>query len=113
MPHRVVVEQPALLALGPVADDLAQRVEPLPVAGAQRADRPVAAEHHAVRTEHVERVVDDRRQVVERPLARRRRGDDARDLHDHVLALGDGGDVALPGRLVLRPARRRCRNDRG
>src|SRR5262245_42845417 len=61
--NRVVVEQRPLLLLLPAAHDLLQRRDPLGERRRSRTDWPVAAEHHAVWPEHVQRVVDDWRQI--------------------------------------------------
>src|SRR5262245_41186518 len=100
-PRRVVVEQLALLLLGARLHNLVERRNPFAISGRQRADRPVAAEHHALRAEDVEHVIDDRRQVVGGPLALLRRGDDARYLADEVLPPRQRLDVALPAAVIL------------
>src|SRR5262245_31183392 len=74
---RVVVEQAALLGLRAFTDDPPQRLRPLPEAGDLRADRPVAAKHHAGGAELGQDMLDDRREVLWPPRAGLRRNDDA------------------------------------
>src|SRR3954447_17183896 len=51
-PLGVAREELAAGGPGPVADDRLERVEPLAEGRAERADGPVAAEHHPVGAEH-------------------------------------------------------------
>src|SRR2546426_8593561 len=73
----IVVEKPALFVFFTLADDALQCLDPLLVGRRERAHRPVAAEHDAVRPKNLQHVVDDRRQVVCAPGSRLGRGDNA------------------------------------
>ena len=64
------------------------------IRGALEAHGPIAAEHHAVRAEGIQAVVDDRRQVRGGP-ALRRAGDDPRDLADDVLAMANREGMSI------------------
>ena len=86
-----------------IGDDFFQGVDPLVKPRAEQADRPVAAEHHALGAEAVEALIDDRREFVGRPV-RGGVGDDAGDFADGVglisqLGHGCGPRLGLVARL--------------
>ena len=97
MPYRVVVEQFALLLRTPRADDFFEGVHPLCIGGLERADRPVAAEDNAVGAEAVETIVDDRCEIGRFPSLGLGGDDDAGNLADHIVPLGQFPHAPLPG----------------
>src|SRR6185437_6896350 len=101
-PHRIIVEQFPLLLRAAAVDNRCQRLEPLLERRRLRTDRPIAAEHHAIGTEYLQCVLDDRRQIVGRPALRRGRHDDTGYLAHHIFAFGNGGDVLFPLRTIFR-----------
>src|SRR5438552_295311 len=95
------MEQLSLVLLTAVMHDNLQRLDPFFVSGNLGADRPIAAEHDALRPEDIERVVDERCQIVRRPGTRPGGHDDARDLADDLLPFGNRHHVALPLGMIL------------
>src|SRR5438128_1288476 len=69
-PHCVVMKQLSLLVRRAAGNDLLQGSDPLAEWRAVETNGPVAAKYDAAGAERVEAVVDDRRQIVRRPLLR-------------------------------------------
>src|SRR5437588_7353258 len=95
------MEQLSLVFFAAVMHDDLYCLDPLFVSGSLRTDRPIAAKHDTLRPEDIERVVDERCQISRRPGTRLGGYDDAGDLADDLLPLGDRRHVALPLGLVL------------
>jgi len=90
------VEQLSLVDLARVLRDCPQCLHPLFVAGGERADRPVAAEEHAVPAEAGDRMIDERAQVVRGPSFGIRIGYEAGDLARDIRKAGDFRNVSAP-----------------
>src|SRR5579871_6001093 len=83
---RVIVKEQTLLGGAAVGDNLRQSPKPLLERRRLRTDRPVAAEHHALWSENLQRMIDDRRQVVRAPVFGPGGDDDTGYFADHVFA---------------------------